>query len=258
RKTWQGIPVRTLRCSSLVGVREMPMSSKGARLYFKDRRKEGRRSEWIIRDGAYREGTGIYSRAEKAKAEQALADYLANKYRPPTGLGQLLQVEEVISAYLRDNINAPSYEFLDYTAQPILRWWREKKLKDVMKANCEAYVAWRTSQHVKRHPNSKKPPRNVSIATAWHELKTLRAALNHYKAAHDSSLVVPKVTLPPKPAPKTDYWLSRDEVARRLRICRKHPQLKHLCRQILIGVCTGTRPGAILTLRWLPSPNAGY
>jgi integrase len=52
--------------------------------------------------------------------------------------------------------------------------------------------------------------------------------------------------LPPKPAPR-ERWLTRSEVAKLLWAARKTP---HLARFILVGIYTGTRPGAILNLQW--------
>jgi len=165
----------------------------------------------------------------------------------------------VIAAYLKGHANeSKSREFLLHTARPILQWWTGKRVGDVNRTNCRAYVKWRTAQFKKRHPNSKKPPVNISDQTARHELKTLRAALNWYKSEHDAQMVVPTVTLPKKAAPRRDYWLTRSEVAARLRRARKHEQTRHICRVLLIGVYSGTRPGTILSLRWLPSPAAGW
>ena len=44
----------------------------------------------------------------------------------------------------------------------------------------------------------------------------------------------------------------------RIRAARKSPQTKHVARMLLIGIYTGTRPGAILALRWMPSIDAGW
>jgi hypothetical protein len=88
-----------------------------------------------------------------------------------------------------------------------------KKLEHITGGNCRKYVTWRTGQVVRG--------RNISDQTARHDLKTLRAAIRWYNREHDSSLVVPLVTMPGKAPPRMDYWLSRDEVARRVRIARK-------------------------------------
>lgn len=214
---------------------------------------------WIIRDGPDRVSTGFRVGIDDQKAERALADYINGKYEPPTGLGAKLLIDEVMAAYLAGHAeNSPSRDFLHSTAAPILKWWTGKRISEVNKRNCAAYVKWRTAQFRKRHPKSKKAPVRVSDQTARHDLKTLRQALRWFKAEHDSQMVVPTVTLPKKAPPRKDYWLTRNEVARRIRLARKHGQTRHLCRFLLIGVYSGTRPSAILALRWLPSPSAGW
>jgi hypothetical protein len=68
----------------------MPRPSKGARLYRrKARYREGNlvaQSVWIIKDGDRHIATGCIASASETKppqkAEQALADYIAQKYQP--------------------------------------------------------------------------------------------------------------------------------------------------------------------------------
>jgi hypothetical protein len=79
----------------------------------------------------------------------------------------------------------------------------------------------------------------VSDQTASHDLKSLRAALRFYKREVDGELVVPTVTLPSKAPPRTDYFLTRDELAARLRVARRNPQARHVARMLLIGWYTG-------------------
>jgi integrase len=223
------------------------------------KRTPSRALVWIIRDGTHRESTGLRCGLDDKQAQRALAEYISGKYQPPTGLGARLLIDEVIAAYLAGHADgSAARDFLLATAKPILEWWSGMRISEVNKTNCRAYVKWRTSQFRKRHPNSKKPPVKVSDQTARHDLKTLRAALNWYKSEHDPQMVVPSVTLPKKAPPRKDYWLSRSEVARRIRCARKSGQTRHVARVLLIGVYSGTRPGAILALRWLPSPAAGW
>jgi integrase len=229
----------------------MSRRSKGARLEWKEAER-GREGVWIVRDGTHRQSTGSRDRDQ---AEKALNDYLASKWAPPTGIGQRVLIDEVIAAYRKDNA---ANEFIQHTSEPVAQWWSSKKLADVQKANCDLYVKWRTAQNRKQHPNSKKRPQKISEATARHELKTLRAAANYYKATYDPALVLPTVTLPPKPAPRSNYWLQVSEVARRLNIARQNPQQRHMCRVLLIGVRQGRRPGVTRTLRWIPSPTQGW
>jgi integrase len=214
---------------------------------------------WIIRDGEDRVSTGCCVGCDDQKAQRRLADYINSKYQPPTGLGANLLIDEVVAAYLAGHADgSASRDFILATARPILEWWTGRRISEVNKTNCRAYVKWRTSQLRKRHPNSKKPPMSVSDQTARHDLKTLRAALNWYKSEHDAQMIVPTVTLPKKAPPRRDYWLSRSEVARRIRLARRSLQTRHIARVLLIGVYSGPRPGAILGLRWLPSSSTGW
>jgi integrase len=186
---------------------------------------------------------------DDAEAQRKLADYINGKYTPPKGVVPL--IDEIVAAYLKDHAeHSRSRQFLFDTAKPVLRWWCGKKLEHITGTNCRKYVVWRTSQVVRG--------RLVSDQTARHDLKTLRAAVRWYKREHDSSLIVPLVTMPPKAAPRMDYWLTRDEIAKRIKIARKNPRTKHVARMLLIGVYTGTRPGAILGLRWLAAPMNGW
>jgi integrase len=218
----------------------------------------GRQATWIILDRKKRRGTGC-GEADIEGAERALAHYIEEKYETPRGLGQRLLVTEAVAAYLKDYAaHSRSKSFLFSTAAPVLDWWSGKTLAEVNRANCRRYVAWRTVQA--RHPNqkSKKDLGRVSVHTARHDLKTLRAAMRWFKSEHEPALIVPTVTLPPKPGPRKDYWLTRKAVADRIRAAREHQNSHHVARLLLIGVYTGTRPGAILRLRWLPSPTNGW
>lgn len=69
---------------------------------------------------------------------------------------------------------------------------------------------------------------------------------------------MPVVTAPDAPPPRLDYWLTRRQVADRIRVARKDPNLRHIARMLLIGVYTGTRPGAMLNLRWVSSVEGGW
>jgi integrase len=168
-------------------------------------------------------------------------------------------VVEAVAAYLKDYAShSRSREFIFATAEPILAWWSGKKIRDVTGTNCRRYVSWRTSQFRKRHAKSKKPPVRVSDQTARHDLKTLRAAINWYKREWDPGLVAPTLSLPKKAPPRLGYCLERSDVAARVKQARLSEQTRHIARMLLIGVYTGTRPGAILALRWIPSIDAGW
>lgn len=226
---------------------------KGARLYL--RKRAGRPAQWVIRDGMAEESTGC-GPEDREGAGEALERYLANKYTPKAGPNALdqLAVADVVNLYLKErkkHVAQPS--FIVATSIPIIEWWGDKKLSDVKGNACREYVAWRTGA--------------VSLQTARHDLKTLRAAINHYHAEHGPLPAVPVVSLPEK-APPRDRWLTRDEVARLVKAARRYvrkngttrprTETLHLAKFILIAVYTGTRSAAVLGLRWLPATTGGH
>jgi integrase len=217
--------------------------------------ERGRDAVWIIRDGSKRTSTGCGAR-DIEQAQRILADYIKGKFEPPTGKGQQLLVVEAVAAYLEHHVahmaSDKSREFGGHTCRPLLTWWSGRTIAEVNGINCRAYVKWRTAQ------TYGKARRKVSDQTARHDLKSLRAAIRWYKREVDTSIVVPTVTMPAKAPPRMDYYLTRDEVAMRIRAARRSRRTHHVARMILIGWYTGTRPGATLNLGWLPSPTAGW
>lgn len=220
----------------------MPRPRKPARLWLRKARP-GYNATWLILDGGRQHPTGCGA-GELERAQEALAAYLASSYRPPSSrvLSELF-VEDVMTVYLREH--APTVarpDFIATTAKPILEWWAGKKLSDVRGQTCRDYVAWRT--------------RSVSTATARHDLKTLRAAINYYHREHGPLTAVPPVTIPSAAEGRT-RWLTRDEVAALIRSARRLG-LHHVARFALVGVYTGTRSQALLALSWLPQTAGGW
>ena len=224
----------------------MPRRSRGAYLYL---RRDKRESDptWVIRDSGREIRTGC-SQSASQEAERELALYIAEKYNPPTREKQLakLRIADLINIYLTERTpHVARPDFLLTTATPILDWWGTKCLDTVNAKACQDYVTWRCKK-------------GVSDQTARHDLKTLRAAIRYYHANYGPLPAVPVVTLPSKAPQKEDYFLTRKQVADRIRAARKSTKTKHVARALLIGVYTGTRPGAMLRLQWLPSTHAGW
>ena len=223
----------------------MPRKSKGPRLYL--RARPGRGSSWFILDRGRELGTGC-GEDDREGAERALSRHILEKYQPTARKGGLDQIHlsDVMNIYLKEH--APSTKSLDwllYTGTPIIEWWGLKTLADVRAMTCREYVTWRTGQQ-------------VSDQTARHDLKTMRAAIRYYHAEYGPLPAVPVVTLPERAQPRKDYWLTRKQVADRIRAARTTAQCRHVARMLLIGVYSGTRPGAILRLRWVPSTDGGW
>ena len=224
----------------------MPRRSKGPRLYLRGR--AGRSQIWAIRDGRHEESTGCLA-GDLEGAERALSDYITAKHKAPKTNGHLANVAiaDVLAVYLTEHApKAAREDFLKYTAGSIEQWWGDMTLSRVNAKTCGEYVEWRVRQ-------------GVSDQTARHDLKTLRAAINYYHASeYGPLLAVPVVTLPQATGPRIDYFLTRKQVADRIRAARKSRYSQHIIRQILIGCYSGTRPGATLRLRWLRSTTGGW
>ncbi len=218
----------------------MPQQRKPPRLWLRTR--AGRQSTWVILDEGreYRTSCGA---SDREGAEKALADHIAAKYTPTRErVLSRLAIADVMTVYLREH--APTVarpDFLAFAAAPILDWWGDKTLAVIRGKTCRAYAAWRGNQ-------------GVGNSTIRNELATLRAAIRYYHREYGPLDAVPMLTLPDK-ASARDRWLTRSEAARLLRAARRHPRL---ARFILIGLYTGTRRDAILSLRWIPSVDAGY
>jgi integrase len=90
--------------------------------------------------------------------------------------------------------------------------------------------------------------RERSVGTARRELGVLRAAINF--AFRNGRITRPvAVDLPERPEPR-DRWLIRPEVARLIRASRTPQGRLYMPLFVLIGVYTGRRKEAILSLRW--------
>jgi integrase len=90
--------------------------------------------------------------------------------------------------------------------------------------------------------------RGRSPGTVRRELGVLRAAVNH---AHRNGRITRPVAvqLPERPEPR-DRWLTRKEAAALIRAARTPQSRLYLPLFILIGLYTGRRKEAILSLRW--------
>lgn len=219
----------------------MPRRARPPYLYLRER--AGRSPQWVIRDGQRERGTGC-PREDYPAAQEQLAQYLADKYTPPRSNDLTkIAIADVLNLYLQQHgptVRRP--DFLIATAAPLATWWVGKTLADVRAQPCRDYVAWRTQ--------------SVSTATARHDLKTLRAAINYWHKERGPLPSVPAITLPQKPPPRL-RWLTRKEVAALLRAARAK-RWRHVARFILLGYYTGTRSGAILALKWTPSIVGGW
>ena len=111
--------------------------------------------------------------------------------------------------------------------------WTGRMVAEITKQTCTRYAT----------------ARGRSPGTVRRELGVLRAAINH---AHREGRITRTVAvhLPDRPEPR-DRWLTRQEAAALLKAARQTSKARlHLPLFILIGLYTGQRKEAVLSLRW--------
>lgn len=229
----------------------MPRQSKGARLAFRtDKQPDGsERQQFVIRDGTgyYRLGIGP---GERGEAEKALQKYLAEKHAPNRSERNSAQIliSDVLELYANTHaIHLSAPELVNLHEQNLLSFWGTKFISDISGQACRDYCSFRTSQFVRG--------KAISPATVRRELKTLSAAVGVWHK--ESPLTAKPVVVMPPQAPARERFLTRDEAARLLWLARKM-KYPHVARFILIGLYTGTRHRAILSLCWQEWQGGGW
>jgi integrase len=255
----------------------MPRPAKGARLWLEpeQRNDDGsliRRAAWVIRDGSRKLRTGC-TRNDRERAERALAEYIATKYKVRRERGRHpseILVLDVLNIYLADK--AKGHARPEETKQRVLTladFWQSFTLADVNGDRCREYVARRVGQPWKssKPERTGRPARLVTGGAARRELEDLRAAINHHREEGLCSEIV-CVALPEKGAAR-EIWLSRSEAARLIWAAWRAKQVmrdkitqrevgKHIARFILAGLYTGTRHAAICGAAFYPAIGRGH
>lgn len=214
----------------------MPRKRLPARLWL--RQREGREPRWIIIDGGTQIDTGCGA-GDYEGAQEKLGEHIAAHRRIDTSTRNPAQISvaDVIALYLKHHPDPPGC----YHAAPLLGFFGLMTLRDINGQLCRGYA---NERGVK-----------VTLGTVRRELGTLQAAINfwHVESPLDA---VPKVWKP-EDSPRRERVLSRSEAARLLSAARRL-RLPYVARFILLGLYTGTRHASILSLRWYPSPDAGW
>jgi len=227
----------------------MPRPRKPPRLWLRPARAD-REATWAILDGGRETSTGCSER-DLAGAERELARYLARKYEAPKVDGQLdrIPIATVLNVYLKEHVPTTKRpDVLRYCTRSLRDWWCVREplmLSDIREKTCNDYKDWRVKK-------------GVSEQTARHDLTTLESAISYYHGSYGPLKAIPVVAKPPLKATRQNYYLERKQVADRIRAARRLEKCKHVIRCLLIGVYTGTRPGATKRLRWVPSTADGW
>ena len=200
----------------------MPRRSSGPRLWF-----DKKRGTWTILDGRSRRRTG-FAFDEARKAEKFLGEYIASKHKvadSPTPF-----IADVLDAYYHEHLSHKiSADHIFYDIKRLGKWWGDKKVAEINATSCRAYASAREA-----NPSARR------------ELAFLNAAVKHWNKEHGPLKVVPVITLPLKPSPRS-HWMTRSEAARFLWAARRMP---HLVRFFVVGWYTGSRRAVITGLKW--------
>ena len=209
----------------------MARRGKGPRLVYLDKR-----ACYYIRwteNGRTRErSTGTQ---DQRLAEETFAEFLAQRgaRSGPRDPARFAILDALRVYALEKAPHTASPERIGYGIDALAEFFSENVAADVSEQTCRAYGVHR----------------GRADGTIRRELGILRAALRY--AEHTGRLTrAPHVWLPPKP-PGKSRWLTRDEGASLLRAARRSASARpYLPLFILLGLYTGARKGAILSLRW--------
>jgi integrase len=209
----------------------MPRRNSGARLRFLEKRQ----CFYIVWTDGGRSRERSTATADRTLAEAALADFLHLRTRQagPRDPAEIL-VTDVLADYAEERgPDTASPWRIAAAAKALGPFWQGKTVANVTRDSCRSYVTVRAR----------------SAGTARRELGVLRAAINH---AHRSGRLSRAVFVDlPQGAEARDRWLTRREAAALLRAALREPRVRlHLPLFILLGLYSGQRKQAILSLRW--------
>lgn len=213
----------------------MPRANRGAYLIFV-RKRASFYIQWY-EGGAKRQlATGT---DDRSAAEAALASFITERQRRERPIGpsdpSSFPIELALALYGAEHApTTAAPERIGHAIDALAGFWGTSTADAITEATCRAYLKHRAR----------------SAGTVRRELGVLRAAL-FYAHRHGRITRVPHVFLPEKPDGK-DRWLTRSEAARLLAAAlhsRSDARL-YLPLFILMGLYTGQRKEAILSLRW--------
>jgi len=208
----------------------MPRRNQGPRLRFLDKR-QCFYIAWTENGRSRERSTGT---ADREQAQVALGEFLQERGRSggPRDPAQVLVTALLIDYALERAPKVAASDRIGYAVDALTGFWAGLTVADVTPQTCGRYVECRAR----------------SAGTVRRELGVLRAAINH---AHRSGRITRPVAveLPERPEPR-ERWLTRREAARLLKASRTPQARLYMPLFILLGLYTGRRKEAILSLRW--------
>lgn len=219
------------------------------------RRNQGPKLRWLDKRGCYyvtwtergRSRERSTGAANREQAEDFFAQWLrARGHRGGPSDPSEVFVTDVLNDYASERgPKVVARERIGYAVAALADFWEGLTVADVTPQTCGRYAEYRLREE--ERPKSKAKWRR-SPGTVRRELGVLRAAVNH---AHRSGRItrVMAVELPERPEAR-ERWLTRQEAARLIRGARTRQAALYMPLFILIGLYTGRRTEAILSLRW--------
>jgi integrase len=206
------------------------------------RRNQGPRLRWLEKRGCFyiiwtehgRSRERSTGTADREQAEVLLAEFLYARRRQegPSDPSEML-VTDALEYYASERgpkVTAP--DVMGRAIDTLAGFWQGRVVSDVKPETCSLYGKLRGRAN----------------GTVRRELGVLQAAINH---AHRNGKLTRSVSVElPKSPPPRDRWLTRHEAARLLRVSRTEHARLYLPLFILLGLYTGRRKEAILSLRW--------
>ena len=186
---------------------------------------------WTERGRSRERSTGT---ANREQAENVFAEWMQRRGRraSPSDPSAIL-VTDVLNDYAQQRgPKTASPERIAYALLALTDFFEGNAVADVSPQTCERYAE----------------KRGHSAGTVRRELGVLRAAINY---AHRRGMITRPVAveLPARPDPR-DVWLTRLQAAWLIRAARTPQARLYLPLFVLIGLYTGRRKEAILSLRW--------
>lgn len=247
--------------------------SKGPQLYLRKPRRKGGQRRWVIidREAERPEISTGAPEHDRAKAEKAYADYLAEKHKPNFGRGRPDQVSVADALAFYGANKAPKAMRRESIARSLImlgQFFAKHVCDDITPTLADDYVNWRIQQGDTRGSNRNlkvSKPRILKPSTARNDLIVLKAALRYCFEERQLAVQIP-VKLPP-PAEARPRSLTPAEAARLLLgalgwdqhgVRHRNRINRHVARFILTGLYTGTRHDRILRLQWVQNFEGGW
>lgn len=153
--------------------------------------------------------------------------------------------------------------------EALLPFWGDLKVSAITRQTSERYVRDRLAEIAARRARvaeeaakrasrwwkggAPKPP---SEGTPRRELGVLNAAVSWCVA--EGMLVYKRAAVLPGRPPARHRWLTREEVARGMRLARSDGRSRHIADFARVALRTGARKGAVLGLRWTQNTEGGW